>query len=114
MIKAESIANKEFRKVLFGYDREDVDKYLDELIVQLAEMENERKEIRQNGKVVADRKDLIENIPCIVFKHEDIYFVNGTPERRRLFFNQVMGIYDIPFLEICDLSALAARSQQEH
>ena len=62
-------------------------------------LENERKEIRQNGKVVADRKDLIENIPCIVFKHEDIYFVNGTPERRRLFFNQVMGIYDIPFLE---------------
>ena len=59
----------------------------------------DRKEIRQNGKIVADRKDLIENIPCIVFKHEDIYFVNGTPERRRLFFNQVMGIYDIPFLE---------------
>ena len=49
--------------------------------------------------MVADRKDLIENIPCIVFKHEDIYFVNGSPERRRLFFNQVMGIYDIPFLE---------------
>ena len=45
MIKAESIANKEFRKALFGYDREDVDKYLDELIVQLAEMENERKEM---------------------------------------------------------------------
>ena len=63
------------------------------------EKEKERKEIRQNGKIVADRKDLIENIPCIVFKHEDIYFVNGTPERRRLFFNQVMGIYDIPFLE---------------
>ena len=45
MIKAENIANKEFRKSLFGYDREDVDKYLDELIVQLAEMENERKEM---------------------------------------------------------------------
>lgn len=60
---------------------------------------DEHKEIRQNGKIVPDRKDLIENIPCIVFKHEDIYFVNGTPERRRFFFNQVMGIYDIPFLE---------------
>lgn len=62
-------------------------------------LDNEKKEIRQNGKAVLDRKDLIENIPCIVFKHEDIYFVNGSPERRRLFFNQVMGIYDIPFLE---------------
>ena len=45
MIKAENIVNKEFRKSLFGYDREDVDKYLDELIVQLLEMENERKEM---------------------------------------------------------------------
>ena len=62
-------------------------------------LEKEHKEIRHNNKVVADRKDLIENIPCIVFKHEDIYFVNGSPERRRLFFNQVMGIYDIPFWE---------------
>lgn len=45
MIKAENIVNKEFRKALFGYDREDVDKYLDELIVQLREMETERKEM---------------------------------------------------------------------
>lgn len=45
MIKAENIVNKEFRKSLFGYDREDVDKYLDELIVQLRNMENERKEM---------------------------------------------------------------------
>ena len=45
MIKADNIVNKEFRKSLFGYDREDVDKYLDELIVQLRQMEEERKEM---------------------------------------------------------------------
>ncbi len=45
MIKAENIANKEFRKALFGYDREDVDRYLDELIVQLRQMEEERREM---------------------------------------------------------------------
>ena len=45
MIKAENIANKEFKKALFGYDREDVDRYLDELIVQLRQMEEERKEM---------------------------------------------------------------------
>ena len=45
MIKAENIVNKEFRKALFGYDREDVDKYLDELIAQLHVMETERKEM---------------------------------------------------------------------
>ena len=40
MIKAENIANKEFRKSLFGYDREDVDKYLesDETRHDLAEI----------------------------------------------------------------------------
>ena len=48
MIKAENIANKEFRKALFGYDREDVDRYLDELIAQLLEMEKERKRAQEN------------------------------------------------------------------
>ena len=45
MIKAENIANKEFKKALFGYDREDVDRYLDELILQLRQMKEERKEM---------------------------------------------------------------------
>ena len=45
MIKAENIANKEFKKALFGYDREDVDRYLDDLIVQLRQMEEERREM---------------------------------------------------------------------
>ena len=45
MIKADNIVNKEFRKSLFGYDREDVDKYLDELIEQLRAMEKERREM---------------------------------------------------------------------
>ena len=45
MIRAENIVNKEFRKALFGYDREDVDRYLDELIAQIRQMEAERKEM---------------------------------------------------------------------
>ena len=45
MIKADNIVNKEFKKSLFGYDREDVDRYLDELIMQLRQMEDERKEM---------------------------------------------------------------------
>lgn len=45
MIKADSIANKEFKKALFGYDREDVDRFLDELILQLRQMEEERREM---------------------------------------------------------------------
>ena len=45
MIKADNIVNKEFKKSLFGYDREDVDRYLDELILQLRQMEEERSEM---------------------------------------------------------------------
>ncbi|MDO4853599.1 MAG: DivIVA domain-containing protein [Clostridia bacterium] len=45
MIKAENIATKEFRKSLYGYDCEQVDRYLDELIVQLRQMEQERLEM---------------------------------------------------------------------
>lgn len=45
MIKAENIASKEFRKSLYGYDCEQVDLYLDELIVQLKQMEQERLEM---------------------------------------------------------------------
>lgn len=45
MIKAENIAQKEFRKSLYGYDCEEVDSYLDELILQLRQMEQERLEM---------------------------------------------------------------------
>ncbi len=45
MIKAENIAQKEFRKSLYGYDCEEVDAYLDELILQLRQMEQERLEM---------------------------------------------------------------------
>ena len=45
MIKAENIAAKEFRKSLYGYDCEQVDRYLDEIIAQLRQMEQERAEM---------------------------------------------------------------------
>lgn len=45
MMKAENIANKEFRKALYGYDREQVDRFLDEIIEQLQKMEQERLEL---------------------------------------------------------------------
>ena len=53
-----------------------------------------KKEIRINGQGIKDRKEIISNIPCIVFAHDDIFFVSGTPERKRWFFNQTMSLYD--------------------
>ena len=62
MIKAENIANKEFKKALFGYDREDVDRYLDELIIQLRQMEEERKELLGMKDLLLEKQDRLENM----------------------------------------------------
>ena len=53
-----------------------------------------KKEIRLDGKQVTDRKELVSNIPCIVFTHGDIDFVAGRPERRRWFLNQIMSLFN--------------------
>lgn len=62
-------------------------------------LKNKKKEIRLNGKQVKDRKEIIHNIPCIVFAHDDIQYVNGTPERRRNFFNQTISLFDLSYLD---------------
>jgi len=52
-----------------------------------------------DDKKVQDRKELISVIPCIIFCHEDMEFVKGTPEQRRWFFDQVLSLYDSVYLE---------------
>ncbi len=60
---------------------------------------SKEKIIELDGKRLQDRKQLISHIPAIVFSHEDIYFVNGPPERRRWFFNQTMSLFDPMFID---------------
>ena len=57
------------------------------------------KKITYNGKAVKDRKDLIHNIPCIIFSHEDLSFVNGSPERKRWFLNQTISLYNSEYID---------------
>ena len=64
-----------------------------------AKITGNKKSISVNGKRITDRKEIINNIPCIIFSHDDISFVNGSPERRRWFFNQVMSLYDPFFID---------------
>jgi DNA replication and repair protein RecF len=59
-----------------------------------------KKEIRLDGKQVRDRKELVSNIPCIVFTHGDIDFVAGRPERRRWFINQIMSLFNPLFIDL--------------
>ena len=58
-----------------------------------------RKEIDVNGATIVDRREIIRNLPCIVFCHDDIRFVTGSPEYRRWFFNQTLSLYDDRFLD---------------
>ena len=65
----------------------------------LIKFESGKKNIFLNGKKVEDRKDILSVIPCIVFCHEDIEFVAGSPERQRWFFDQVLSLYDPVYLD---------------
>ena len=45
MMTVEAIANKSFRRTFLGYDLEQVDDFLDEIIQQMQQMEQERQEL---------------------------------------------------------------------
>lgn len=68
----------------------------DEILVK---SEKGKKSIFINGKHTEDRKELLSIAPSIVFCHEDMDFVNGSPERRRWFFDQTLSLYDPVYLE---------------
>jgi DNA replication and repair protein RecF len=59
-----------------------------------------QKDIRLDGKTIKDRREIIGRFPCIVFCHEDIEYITGTPDRQRIFFNQTLGLKDPLFLDI--------------
>ena len=58
-----------------------------------------KKNITLDGKRIEDRKDLLLVAPAIVFCHEDMEFVTGSPERRRWFFDQTRSLWDPLYLE---------------
>jgi len=65
----------------------------------LIKFEKGKKTILINGKKAEDRKDLLSIAPCIVFCHEDMDFISGSPEKRRWFFDQVLSLYDPVYLD---------------
>jgi DNA replication and repair protein RecF len=68
----------------------------DEIFVKF---EKGKKSVFINGKRAEDRKELLSIAPSIVFCHEDMEFVSGSPERRRWFFDQTLSLYDPVYLE---------------
>lgn len=57
------------------------------------------KDILVDGSAISDRRDIVRNLPCIVFCHDDIRFVTGSPEHRRWFFNQTLSMYSDGFID---------------
>jgi DNA replication and repair protein RecF len=65
----------------------------------LVKIEKGKKQVLIDGKRVEDRKELLDVAPCIVFCHEDMEFISGSPERRRWFFDQSQSLSDPLYLE---------------
>jgi DNA replication and repair protein RecF len=63
------------------------------------EYQDAKRKVFLDEREIKDRKELIYNIPCIVFSHDDIAFVRGEPEQRRRFFDQTMSMYDPLFFD---------------
>ena len=60
----------------------------------ISKFEDRKKKVILDKKTVRDRKELIYQLPCIVFTHDDMALIKGNPEERRRFFNQTAGLYD--------------------
>lgn len=58
-----------------------------------------KKIINCDSKKIDDRKELLLINPSIIFCHDDMEFVSGSPERRRWFFDQTISLYDYQYLE---------------
>lgn len=58
------------------------------------------KKIEKDGKIIHDRKELINIIPCVLYSHDDMDFVIGEPERRRFFIDQSLSMYDVVYIDV--------------
>lgn len=59
-----------------------------------------KKRIEKNAKQIADRKELVDTIPCVLFSHDDLDFASGSPERKRFFVDQSLSMYDSSYIDI--------------
>ena len=68
--------------------------------IQVQLFKNKKKEIKVDNKSIDDRKEIIHNIPCIIFSHEDMIFIKGPPEKKRWFINQTLSLFEPNFIDL--------------
>jgi DNA replication and repair protein RecF len=65
----------------------------------LIKVQNDKKSILIDGKNANERKELLSLSPTIVFCHEDMRFITGSPEQRRWFFDQNLCLCDEQYID---------------
>ena len=58
------------------------------------------KKIEKDGKIIHDRKELVNTMPCVLYNHDDLDFAVGAPERRRFFIDQSLSMYDVMYIDL--------------
>jgi DNA replication and repair protein RecF len=89
-------ANECSVKAHIVYDADDTLAINDEIFITI---QNEKKTITINNKNIKERKELLSIAPSIVFCHEDMRFINGSPEQRRWFFDQNLCLCDLEYVD---------------
>lgn len=95
-VQLRELANHAYKDFKITGVYEGQDKLLHSLVL---EYRDSKRTVSLDGREIKDRKELIYNIPCIVFSHDDIAFIRGEPEERRRFFDQTMSMYDPLFFD---------------
>ncbi|UPA13279.1 DNA replication/repair protein RecF [Borrelia turicatae] len=62
-------------------------------------LRNGKKEIKVNNSIVKDRKNLILNIPSVIFSNYDTDFIIGAPAKKRWFFDQAISLVSLSYLD---------------
>jgi DNA replication and repair protein RecF len=65
----------------------------------LIKVQHDKKSILIDGKNANERKELLSLSPTIVFCHEDMRFITGSPEQRRWFFDQNLCLCDEQYID---------------
>lgn len=60
---------------------------------------NNGKRIVLNGLEIRDRKELVALFPCISFFHGDLQLIDGSMERRRRFFDQILSLISPSYID---------------
>nr|WP_255949274.1 DNA replication and repair protein RecF [Brucepastera parasyntrophica] len=63
-------------------------------------MSGREKKVEKNARTITDRKELVDTIPCVLFNHDDLDFVTGSPERKRFFIDQSLSMFNPSYIDL--------------